>query len=598
VDRNVVTATILIALIMVVWLTWLTPPVALPDEASDSTRVESVTPPEFEDPEPVDRILEETLQSVEELGMDSTLAGVAEGEIRDIVVRSDLYIARLSTKGATLRSFQLTEYLDAVDSSYVQMVDTTLSGAISLVFTTPGNRVYDTRSFLFTSSAAGGELEVGDQPLVVTLSTDIGAGSLTKTYTFTRGTYEVGLDVSMDRPEEFLTPAGYEILWNGAIPFSELDRKTEAQRSGAFARSGGEVEEVLLVSDAYDEQSIRGDVDWIAVKNKYFASVIMPDKPARGAELIGERFGESDSPEVRHVFSAGMALARPVETDAFRLYLGPIEISRFARYDGDLYDMVDYGWDFFEAVTRPLARYVFVPTFDFLATILPNYGLVIIVFSILVKALLYPLTKKSFTSMAKMRELQPRMEAIKAKYSDSPQKQQQAMMKMYKETGVNPVGGCLPMLLQYPIIIALWQFLPQAIELRQQGFLWAADLSAADVLVRLPFDIPLYGDYVSGFTALMGLSMIVQMRLQASPSANPQAKMFTYLMPVMIFVIFNRLAAGLNLYYLCYNVLSAAQQKVINRNLHQHPEMMKAPASTKKKSAGGGKGSGKKKSRR
>jgi len=315
----------------------------------------------------------------------------------------------------------------------------------------------------------------------------------------------------------------------------------------------------------------------IGSKNKYFAAVILPDEPARGAELIGERFGETDSQDLRHVFSAGLALPRPVQTDAFRLYLGPIEISRFKQYDADLYDMVDYGWDFFETVTRPLARFIFVPTFNFLATLLPNYGLVIIVFSILVKLVLYPLTKKSFTSMAKMRELQPRMEAIKAKYTDSPQKQQQAMMKMYKETGVNPIGGCLPMLLQYPIIIALWQFLPQAIELRQQGFLWAADLSAPDVLFSLPFDIPMYGDYVSGFTALMGMSMVVQMRLQASPSANPQAKMFMYLMPVMIFVIFNSLAAGLNLYYLCYNVLSAAQQKLINSSLQANPELMQAP---------------------
>ena len=165
-------------------------------------------------------------------------------------------------------------------------------------------------------------------------------------------------------------------------------------------------------------------------------------------------------------------------------------------------------------------------------------------------------------------------------------------MKMYKETGVNPLGGCLPMLLQYPIIIALWQFLPQAIEIRQQGFLWAADLSAPDVILSLPFTIPLYGDFVSGFTVLMGLSMIVQMRLQGNMSANPQAKIFTYVFPVMIFVIFNRLAAGLNLYYLCYNVLSAAQQKVINRQLEKHPEELepvkkgKGTRSSKRKQGG------------
>src|SRR5690625_4680014 len=126
-------------------------------------------------------------------------------------------------------------------------------------------------------------------------------------------------------------------------------------------------------------------------------------------------------------------------------------------------------------MTRPLAKFVFSPSFAFLSNFIPNSSLVIIVYAILLKSLLYPLTKSSYKSMAKMRELQPKMEAIKEKYGDDPQTQQQAMMKMYKETGVNPIGGCLPMLMQYPIIIALWMYLPQSIEMRQQGFLWAKD---------------------------------------------------------------------------------------------------------------------------
>ena len=145
-------------------------------------------------------------------------------------------------------------------------------------------------------------------------------------------------------------------------------------------------------------------------------------------------------------------------------------------------------------------------------------------------------------------------------------------MKLYKETGVNPLGGCLPMLMQYPIIIALWQFLPQAIEIRQQGFLWANDLSAPDAILSLPFTIPLYGNYVGGFTLLMGLSMIIQMRIQMQPQTNPQAKIFTYVFPVMIFAIFNRLASGLSLYYLVYNVVTAIQQKMINSRIEKDSE--------------------------
>lgn len=590
-DRNVVTATILIALIMVVWLTWLAPPVIPPpvSPAEDSLAVAEEFPEE-EEALPAAPFGQGGLRSLEELESDSTIVGVTEGIERTITVNSDLYTAVLSTKGGTIRSFELSEYRDAGDSTRVQLVDPEQEGALGMVFTTPSNRVYDSRSFYFDADVSRDDIRVSDGPVSVTMRTGIGSGAISKVYTFKPDTYEIGFDLALEGSDSFLTPAGYELLWYGAIPFTEIDHDTEARSTGAFAKSGGEVEFAKVLDEPYDENSLRGDVDWVAVKSKYFTAVILPDEAGRGAELIAERFGELTDPDVRLAYVASLAMPPPVESDGFRLYLGPMELSRIRQYDADLYNMVDFGWDFFATITRPLAKYFFAPVFYFLATFIPNYGLVIIIFSILVKLLVYPLTKSSFTSMAKMRQLQPRMEAIKAKYPDAPQKQQQAMMKMYKETGVNPIGGCLPMLLQYPIIIALWQFLPQAIEIRQQGFLWAADLSAPDVILSLPFSLPLYGDFVSGFTVLMGLSMVVQMRLQASPSTNPQAKMFTYLFPVMIFVIFNRLAAGLNLYYLCYNVLSAAQQKWINRNLEQHPEEL-APA---KVSSGRRKGSGQK----
>jgi YidC/Oxa1 family membrane protein insertase len=587
VDRNVVTATILIALIMVVWLTWLTPPLVPQDIAgADSSEVFQEDPVEAVEPAAIP-FGSEALRTTSELAADSTILGVTDGVERSIRIQTDLYTALMSTKGGTITSFLLKEYHNSVDSSLVQLVDTSLSGALSLVFTTPSNRVYDTRSFMFEADLRSSEVVVGDQGTVLRMSTPVGTGSITKVYTFKNDSYEVGLDLVMTGSESFLTPGGYEVIWNGAIPFTEKDHANETQATGAFARSGGVVESAVLKSETYAENTIRGDVDWVAVKTKYFVSVIMPNEPGRAAELIGERFGETDDDLVRLSYSASLAMRAPTDSDAFRLYLGPMQLSRLRVYDADLYDMVDFGFSLFAKVTRPLAKYFFAPVFNFLAGLLPNYGLVIIIFSILVKLLVYPLTKSSFTSMAKMKELQPRMEAIKAQFPDAPQKQQEAMMKMYKETGVNPLGGCLPMLLQYPIIIALWQFLPQAIEIRQQGFLWAADLSAPDVLFNLPFDIPMYGNFVSGFTVLMGVSMIAQMRLQATPGTGAQAKIFTYVFPVMIFVIFNKLAAGLNLYYLCYNVLSAAQQKMINYNLQKHPELMKKKVVAKV----GGKGS-------
>jgi YidC/Oxa1 family membrane protein insertase len=241
-----------------------------------------------------------------------------------------------------------------------------------------------------------------------------------------------------------------------------------------------------------------------------------------------------------------------------------MEFDRIGAYDVGLYDVVDYGFGSF--ITRPIAQYIISPSFRFLGSLLPNYGLVIILFAIAVKMLLYPLTKVSYKNTARMRELQPKMEIIKEKYADDPQKQQEAMMKMYRETGVNPLAGCLPLLLQYPIIIALWRYFQNSIVIRQEEFLWAHDLSAPDPILNLPFEIPFYGDFVAGFTLIMGLAMVVQMKVAMPASTSgTQAKIMQYFLPGILFVVFNRLASGLSLYYLTFNILSIFQQRMINK---------------------------------
>jgi YidC/Oxa1 family membrane protein insertase len=335
---------------------------------------------------------------------------------------------------------------------------------------------------------------------------------------------------------------------------------------------------VTVASEDHGEQRINGDISWVAVKNKYFTAALMPDDPdlTRGADLVGDVTGSRGGSEADWKdLVARLQMGTPASADAtdqFHMYLGPIYYYNLAGYDRNLYDMVDYGWDYFEWMTRPLAKYFFIPIFTFLHGFIPSYGIVIILLAIFVKMLVYPLTKSSYRSMAQMRELQPQLEELKEKYGDDPQKQQEEMMKIYKETGVNPLGGCLPMFLQYPIIIALYQFLPQSIQLRHESFLWATDLSIPDAVLQLPFEIPIYGDYVAGFTVLMGLAMVVQMRVQATPGSGAQAKVFMYLMPAFIFFIFNQFAAALSLYYLVYNIVSAAQQQWINKQLEKEKD--------------------------
>jgi len=555
VDRNVVTATILMTAVLLLWM-WLMRPPPAPIEPQEVLPADSV-----------DLVVQETpVSSPPEPVQDSTV--VLTGEERTITVVTRLFEAKISTKGATFTRFSLREYQQFDQETPVQLIGD--APALGLRFQSPGGRNRDTRTFYYESSYEGDRLDVLDGSQTLTFTTPAGSGWIRKTYTFYADTYEVGLKVEMVEATSFQTSDGYELAWAAALPFSENpeNRKEELIQVGAWARSGGEVEGINMGRNEEDETTLRGDVSWISVKNKYFTAAVIPNSPALEAYLEGERIGETDDPEVQVNLSASLYMGTPrVGGDEFRMYLGPLDYRNVSQYPG-LYGMVDYGWDGFEWITRPLARFIFIPAFSALSSVISNYGLVIILFCFLIKLALFPITHVSYKSMAAMRELAPRIQEIKEKYKDNPQKQQQATIKLYKETGTNPLSSCLPMLLQYPIIIALWQFLQQSIEMRQKSFLWAPDLSAPDVVLELPFSIPFYGDFVAGFTVLMGLSLILQMRIQATPTTSgmPQ-KALMYGMPVIIFVVFNRLPSGLSLYYLCYNVLTAVQQQVINRGL-------------------------------
>ena len=569
-DRNVVTATVLIMGILLLWMYMMEPPVQQPvPDPGDAVPVVEDEPDSG------------GLPQREAAPLDTTI--VSQGTARLIPVETDLYRAVFSTKGGTFVSFKLKEYSQFDQVTAVELVDSLVAGALGLEFQTPGGRNLDSRDLFFEADMNLDSIQVAVGEADLIFETPIAEGVLRMKYTFSAQSYLIGLEVMHSNASSYLTDDGYEMVWNGAIPFSEDpgNRKEELVKLGAYARSGSSVDGVTLQKDEEVGTTLRGDISWIAVKNKYFGIALLAGDSGKEAELTGTRVGDVDDENVHTEFRASILVDRPGEQpDPYQLFMGPLEYRLLSEHEG-LYEVVDYGWNAFEWMTRPLATFIFIPVFGLLSQFIPNYGLVIIVFGILIKVVLYPLTKSSYKSMAKMRDLQPMMKEIKEKYPDDPQKQQQATMKLYRESGTNPLGSCMPMLLQYPIIIALWQFLQQSIEIRQESFLWAGDLSAPDGVLSLPFTIPFYGDYVAGFTVLMGLSMIVQMRMQATPATGAQAKIFMYLMPGMIFVIFNRLPSGLSLYYLVYNVVTAAQQKFINVSM----EKAKAAAPAKPRTA-------------
>ncbi|MFB6231948.1 MAG: membrane protein insertase YidC [Salinibacter sp.] len=616
-QRNVIIATILVAVILFAWMFWMSPQqprqqqagapadtavasdtagaatAPQPDTSSESAGKSAeagTTPNEAEAPPtepPSPTPAADRYASLSALAADSITASAARGTNRKIVVQTDVYTAVLSTKGGTLQRFTLEKYKQFNQEDPVQLVDTTTTGALSVAFRTPTGRLVDSRDLYFTPSTEADTIRVEGASTTITFEASLGDGVLRQAYTFHPDNYDLGLSVQQVRPASFATSEGYELVWHGGVPYSEGGEEDELRFTGLYAQSEGTITSLTLSSKDHSEKHVDGSISWLAVKNKYFTAALMPDDPdrPRGASLVGDKVSQATSAAAVKNLTGRVQMPRPrgkADVDEFHLYAGPIDYYNLADYGRGLYGMVDYGWDWFEWITKPLAKYLYIPMLTYLGSGLPSwlfgggipYGIVVILMAIFIKTLVYPLTKSSYRSMAKMRELQPKMQEIKDKYDDEPDKQQEEMMQLYRETGVNPIGGCLPMFLQYPILISLYQFIPKSIQLRQKSFLWASDLSAPDKILELPFTIPFYGDYVAGFTLLMGLAMIVTMRVQTTGggAAGGQAKMLQYAMPAVIFFIFNRFASALSLYYLFYNIVTAAQQKWINMQLEKEKD--------------------------
>jgi YidC/Oxa1 family membrane protein insertase len=272
------------------------------------------------------------------------------------------------------------------------------------------------------------------------------------------------------------------------------------------------------------------------------------------------------------------------EKRSFKLYIGPVDYKALVELGNNLDALVDFGGFFgLKFIVRPIAEFVLLPLFNFIHLFIPNYGFVIVVFSIIIKIVVYPLTKKSYQSMKRMQLLQPKITELKEKHKDDQQKISKETMNLYRTYGVNPAGGCWPMLLQMPIFVALWGLFQTAIELRQQPFIWwIEDLSRPDVIFDLGFKLPMFGiQEISGLAVLMGITTFIQQKMTMK---DPKQQAMVYVMPVFLTILFMTFPSGLNLYYFLFNLLSIAQQQYINYR-HKGDELVPVPA-TKKKKAG------------
>lgn len=349
----------------------------------------------------------------------------------------------------------------------------------------------------------------------------------------------------------------YKLTWQGGVPTTEPDPRSDHEFGGAYAQVGEELEDAALGSDPKIEFSATGRTSFIAARSKYFIAAMIPQSPAAGADMQGYTRAAGEATVPQHY---NATLRMPWEgtrvESRVHVYWGPIKKENLEVFGVGLENTMNWGW----AIVKPFSLTV-LWLLKFFGTFISNYGWVIVIFSVIVKVVLWPLTRKSQIAMKKMAALKPDLEALKEKHAKNPQALNGAMMALYKERGVNPAAGCIPMLFQMPILYGLFIVFRSTIEFRQAPFFgWISDLSQPDTLVHLPFTIPLYGAGVGLLPIVMGIS---QFFMSKATMTDPNQKAMIYIMPVMMVLLFNNFPSGLTLYYTLFNLWAIVEQRLI-----------------------------------
>ena len=497
-----------------------------------------------------------------------------QGDSTTTVLENDVLALEISNKGGIIARARLKDY-DRYDSTKVEVLSPGESGYSFIL--SSDQQHFNTGDFYF--------VPVVENDSTVTMKLDLGNGAVWGLrYTLAEGQYTVRMDVVQQNMGQII-PANIsemEFTWSNRMHRNEAGRMFEERNSGLYYMLGeGDVDH--LSENSSDDKEVNERLRWISFKNQFFSSVMIARDPFTSATLSSEVL-ENDpnylkSMKAETTLEYSSSKANPA---SFTFYLGPnsypllkdIQDDIVADTDLHLTNLVPLGWWLF----RYINTWIVIPVFDFLGQFNMNYGIIILLLTIFIKIILFPFTYKSYMSQAKMRVLAPEIKEINDKYpgNENAMKRQQETMALYSRAGANPMSGCLPLLLQMPILIAMFNFFPSAIELRGQSFLWVKDLSAPDAIVSWTTNIPLisstFGNHISLFCLLMTVTNIIytkiNMQSQASTSM-PGMKWMMYLMPLMFLVFFNNYAAGLSYYYFLSLLITIVQTWAFRRVVNE-----------------------------
>lgn len=525
-----------------------------------------------------------------------------QGAEEYITVESDLLKLIFSTKGGKIASVELKEY-KTYDSLPLILFNADTARFGFNFFSR--NHPLNTNDLIFQAElpdggGAGNYIQVSGEDsvqLVLRLYADASAEAMSSDqyfeflYTIHGDEYMLDYEVSLHGLSELITtqmPSTLELDW---ITYLRKQEKTQDRLSGTtiYYRANDNEVDYLSESDA-DEKDFGDKLEWISFKQRFFSSTLVIndqffDNPKLAHATFETPYSERYLKTMRAKLDVPVNGFHDSKTD-FRFYFGPNDYNVLIDYKMDLERQIPLGWSFF--LLQWINRYAVIPIFAWLGSYGWNYGIVILVLTIMLKIVLFPIAYRTYRSTAKMRVLKPEVDEIAKKYpkKEDSMKKQQATMALYKQVGVNPMAGCVPMLLQFPILIALFRFFPASIELRQKSFLWAEDLSSYDSIATLPFEIPFYGDHVSLFTLLMTISTIIYTymnnQMMSSSQQMPGMKTMMYLMPIMFLGWFNNYASGLSYYYMLANLITFGQMFFIRRTINEEKIYKKLQDNKKK----------------
>ena len=485
---------------------------------------------------------------------DSLLNVARNAQEQILALANDKIKVEFTTKGAQFHRVTVNDYM-SYDSTALELVKPGMSQyGINLY----AGEYINTKDFVFDV------VEHNDSTLVMRMPFSNG-GYLQQKYTLAAGAYNVKNELSISGNVVPRNVSSLDIDWTLTVPRLEKGYKNEKQYSKLdyYFEGDKKPEQIGRGRDASERVNAR--FKWFAFQQQFFSAIMTaPQEFASSDDLSVKFFSEEEYKDqgklmtchakLRSEFQPGQDVVIPYD-----FYFGPNDYDVLKKYDQNYEDIIPLGW----WIVSWISRFVIIPCFAFLGKFLTNYGLIILLMTILIKIVVSPLTIKSYKSSAKMQVLKPEIDQLNKKYPNEKDamKKQQAMMDLYRKAGVSPMGGCLPMLLQMPILFAMFRFFPACIDLRQQKFLWADDLSSYDSIWDFGVNVPLLGDHLSLFALLMAVTMFFYSRMTSSqmsddPNMAGMKFMSLWLMPIMMFFICNNLSAALSYYYLLSNIIT------------------------------------------